>query len=266
MLRDTKFMGSLDGQIESSKQGFKLLALHFGSTHVPKSRFIKLKVPLLPSLKERLAPGIEDRMPEEVFVRALVQERIEEFEDGEVRSLSGFYANEPSEVFVERTLDHVFPGRQSHAEVHPYVREHPEERAQLIDFTQCAIRYSEDTGKILDVGGAGNIIMRKKDGATDYLLVDAMFPITWQNWLDRAHDNFLAYLRSPDAFELKRQFINIINSTNYVRFVNHLADSLDIPERLDYFSDIDAEKQEGLKGLLKESLAAWHERRKQAVD
>lgn len=258
---DTDFQSQVEHRLESSRKGLALLRTYFGKEHVPKSRYTKLRIPLLPSLSKRY--GIEDTasMPSEIEVNALIQERIPEFESGEFHSLKRFHKGESETDFVNTTFDGVFPAPGSFKEDHPYVLAHPDEREAIIDFIQSAIRYSEDTGKILDVGGSGNVILRKINGAWDYVLVDAMFPVTWQNWLDRAKDNFESYLKKPESFDISKQEANIINSTNYVCFINHMAHSLGLPERLDYFSDIPESEREKLKGLFEKSLVAWRARK-----
>ncbi len=56
-----------------------------------------------------------------------------------------------------------------------------------------------------------------------------------------------------------RQASNIINSTNYVRLINDLALSVEIPERLDYFQIQESDFPK-IETFLRKGLEAWKKR------
>jgi hypothetical protein len=48
--------------------------------------------------------------------------------------------------------------------------------AVLKDFTERTMAYSQETGEILDLAGADNVTVFRKDGTWRYRLVDALYP------------------------------------------------------------------------------------------
>lgn len=105
-------------------------------------------------------------------------------------------------------------------------------RKSVEEFVRKAIRYSQETGKIIDIIGAQNAFINFND---DIVLHDALYtensPI-----LEGAAKLFhkIAAGKQPTAQEWYT-VNDLANALNYVRGINAIAHALGMPDRLDIF-------------------------------
>lgn len=276
-IADPEIQERIREQIELEKKGYAVLQEYFGREHVLPSRHAVIKVPLTASIREQY-PLEAARIPEETYVVSLIQQQVPEIRDGSALSLTAWYANEQSSAYGEEMIRALFP-RASETrtptevlesfppgKVRDILRTMPETHAAIIDFVKRACRYSQETGKVLDVAGHDNVVLCQREDQWEYLLVDALSPVLRKNWLDSLRENLKAYVSDPDSFDAERivqEMGNVINSTNYVRFVNSLSEFFNLDERIDYFSsDISPESFNQVRRALRQFQQAWKVRKR----
>lgn len=106
----------------------------------------------------------------------------------------------------------------------------PDIKGALGDYVRRAMRYSVDTGEIIDMAGGGNVLLHKDDdGQWSPFLMDALSPPELNLDLVRQAAAMIKHGQGMDV----RTRANALNVINYVRFANALAILSDVPERLD---------------------------------
>lgn len=102
------------------------------------------------------------------------------------------------------------------------MRSDSELRDTVRDFVGKCIRFSEDTGEIIDFIGKDNIIFFKKNGHWTYKLLDPLFPF-YDHVLEEAREIFVA-TKGEGARDMDNEKMNkIMQAALYVRMVNGLA-------------------------------------------
>jgi hypothetical protein len=107
-------------------------------------------------------------------------------------------------------------------------------RAALRDFVTRTFRYVNETGEILDLADVHNVTVFKNDGAWSYRLIDALYPAGPQG---KRTAMFLD-ARKAVAKAAARKKLNdgqknkLLNTVNFVRFLNGLARTVGIGEQL----------------------------------
>lgn len=100
-------------------------------------------------------------------------------------------------------------------------------KAALRSFADTCIRYTEDTGEILDLVGPDNArIYQDSESQWKTILLDALSP--GQEWI-RAREAIRAMQRGLDA---RGESVTMANALNYARFVNALEIGVGGKERL----------------------------------
>lgn len=87
------------------------------------------------------------------------------------------------------------------------------------DFVENAIRYSEETGEMLDIVGEKNVSFYKKDGKWTYTLIDAKYPM--RGSFEKAKE-VLGRFQKGEMMSRQDQG-DILNMLSYIRSINLLA-------------------------------------------
>jgi len=107
-------------------------------------------------------------------------------------------------------------------------------KESLKDFVEKCICYTEETGEFLDLAGSNNVIFTKKDHKWSYRLLDALYPIG--RLVKKAKS---AFLKISVGNELTKEDKNyLLNTLNYVRLINGLADLLGIHKRINIVPEV----------------------------
>lgn len=242
-------------RINQYQQQLNTLTEHFGRTHVAKGRFIKIKIPLIPTLLGEL--GLKgDDLPAEAYAVAMVQERLDGVDDNE--SLQAWYPrSEEPDQFLEHTaiavLNPSLTSTLHDIDVNSNIRE----------FAETAIRYSSETERILDLAGAGNVSLytNPDTGVQTYKIVDALFPVTWEKFIHEFKSDVQAYLNNPEDFSIEDRTSRIINTINYIRYINELAASTASNERLSVIPELTPEQSEKVKELIGKVHSTYRRRK-----
>lgn len=106
-------------------------------------------------------------------------------------------------------------------------------RNLLTDFVRRAIRYTNETGELLDLAGFDNVpLWREPDGAWNYRLVDALYPGYVNGGKLELSREALRRAVAGEKLEDEHRY-PLLNAVNYVRLVNGLAAYLGEVERIE---------------------------------
>lgn len=252
---------TVEGRIKESNEGLSMLKKYFGKERLPDSRYVKIKVPVFPSMLR--GTNLEgDETLSEAYAVALVQSKIDGFEEKE--SLHTWYAkSESADEYLRNTLSCLFPEEENIYPNHNTAQENQEyeSRTEAVrDFVIKAIKYSNETGKILDLAGQGNVLLQDKDGKHDYMLVDALFPATWEDSLDEIRSDFIKYINNSDEFSVNNRSQRILLTLNYVRYINEIAESVGVLDRIVVTPDKSKLTKEKITELISRSIDLYKSR------
>lgn len=239
-------------------------------------RYIKFKVPvtqefLLQVAKEsgeELSKEQIDRLPIELYVVALVQEKSTELAlDTSVSMFNEGYAFDTVEPH-ESWSSFLFRDEQQYTENGLLSEEKVPDEVEAVcqDFIERALDYSNVTGRILDIIGQNNIILYKDEqGMLSYSLIDAVYPEHEQQSLVQ----FKKFVESCVASDIpcpesimKKNISLVINTVDYICKINREAGQHHIGARIDLFSKFtDAERQKALSVVL-QVIELWRSGRK----
>ena len=255
-IADKEVAKAVTDRINQYQDQLHALTEYFGRSHIAKGRFIKIKIPLIPTLLQELEVEGDD-FPTEAYAVAMVQERIEGVDDNE--SLQAWYPrSEEPDRFLEYTaraiLDPSFTAPLPDIDGNSSIRE----------FAETAINYSNETERILDLAGVGNVTLQtdEKTGVRTYKIIDALFPLTWKKFIHEFKSDIKTYLDNPENFSIKDSASRIINTLNYVRFINELAASTGSESRLSILPELSVEQMEKVRQLISEVHSIYRQRQK----
>ncbi len=244
-------------QMRENDERQKSLKQYFGSEHILASRASLQRVPVT---KEMLDEILKQKLPykvSSVWTIVTVQKRSrglhESIPDDQTFSLTGWY----SEISDERPEDYdevtnafvLRPSSSSSASVSPEAFAEVEKnqrldelmqrasldpllRSTLQDFTSNAIAYSQATGEIIDIAGMHNVTLYQKNGKWNYELIDHLYPE--KKLLEKSRAILASLKKDEEPTDSEKS--SLLNTVNYVRFVNGLATFLDLPDRLQLFA------------------------------
>ncbi len=225
------------------------LKVYFGSEHVPSQKGFLLKVPVTEDILRALYREAPPAMTTEAWSFVTIQKRVEALADPERLTLVCGYAEfnkETDQDLYRKVTEHYVFGKDPEK---PMCQEdmlavqHPSELATLLeraksdedlhtvlkDLVERIIVYAEETGEILDIAGQDNIILFKKDDAWTYSLVDARYPGE-SDMMERAK-SALRKISEGERIDSRESGI-LLNSFNFVRTVNGLAELIGVHKRI----------------------------------
>jgi len=239
--------------IASGVKRYERMREWFGKEHVLPQRRVIAEVPLtkeiIDELYENKSPGFIDK------VKAIitVQKYTKEVNDPEHLAIVSGYAEQggvPEKMYSKAT-QHLIFGKTPEQKIDQKellkvqstldlkklfsaLEKNEEIKKALKEFVIKAIAYSQETGEILDIAGHDNIIFYKKDhdkkeGAWTHLLIDAIYPGS-PDIIDKSKE-VLSAISSGQTIGVNEKII-LLNSFNYIRTINGLAEQLGVEERI----------------------------------
>jgi hypothetical protein len=261
---------ALRTQAIEARQRHAQLKEYFGQA-VLDEKVLRRQVPVTKDLLQSVAGGDQLRLKAasrleagkvyKLWTLVRAQERLPEaaLDPENSFSLNSRYAElskDFSELEYERLNADLVDGLGGKAEA--YLRDYPElaklvqrikaepQLAEVIqDFIERAVRYTQDTGEILDLAGKSNVRLYKEGETWKMAMPDPSAPERG-SW-DKANLALLAVSRGeplpPDRLG------SILNSLNYARLLNALASVTHAPKRLRFANDIAEDSVEFLNSL-----------------
>jgi len=241
---------------------------HFGPEHALEQSSHYLKVPVNKRLiSEVYARHRKGTTPpsemlnfegNESWSIVSVQEKCPELSDPNRMSVTSGYAetreeaNKPDfqDTYRQVTQETIFDTKskgtvipEDLARLHPRLekplfaaKDDPEFRDCLKDFAKKSIQYTLDTGEALDLAGQDNVIFFKNsEGKWSYKLPDALYPSPPLNSEGKVKEvqDIIAHASTDGVNALNNGERNVLmNTVNYVRVVNGLANWLGVEERI----------------------------------
>src|SRR3989344_672074 len=223
---------------------------YFGAEHVLPQKWFTIKVPL----PDGLLPLIYERNnqkppanPKEAWATVSIQRRAESLSDPEsepfvARANSSQINPENMQNFKDVTNHLIFKFQDAGIAKETFLKtqfhhitslvahadSNPDLQRVLIDFIKRAITYSKQTGHILDLAGLDNVVFYRQGDGWSYQLVDAIYPGAYKvsetrEYIAAIADGTFAVAMAP----------NLINTLDYARTLNGLAELYGIEDRLD---------------------------------
>jgi hypothetical protein len=108
-------------------------------------------------------------------------------------------------------------------------KEDPALAESLKEVVERAITYTRETGEILDIIGQDNILFAQIDGKWTYRIIDGLYPRN-PKMIDDAQAAILKLSRGAGVDEVEQNIL--MNTFNYIRTINGLAEQLHIKDRI----------------------------------
>ncbi|MDQ7815226.1 MAG: hypothetical protein RDU25_05500 [Patescibacteria group bacterium] len=230
---------------------------YFGFNAVPPQRFVIKKLPVTDSLimalkAERLVQGMD--LPKELPVWTCVQRKIKKPE-GQTYSLNGYYpeskvkfgrswSREDIETY-DAAHDVLFGGPLSELDQASQEKwvllEYPELlplwqakigdpvfKKELQQVVKKLIAYTQETGELMELAGAENLVLLKEKAGWQVKLFDAL-PMKGVSM--ESLRGITAKLKSGRSLTLQQRYV-AMNGLNTLRFINALALIAEVPERM----------------------------------
>ena len=140
-------------------------------------------------------------------------------------ALTGRYTTPPGREIISTILE-MYPDL---VELYTTIETDPDAKKAIVDFTKRAIEYTNDTGKMFDFAGRGNIFLSRQGDEWKLKMPDPSLPDAGAH-ADELR-TIISRLQSDEPFAINdgSRALNILNS---VRITNALAVLCDIPERV----------------------------------
>lgn len=252
---DSTVQEKIDARVEYFKHRQQELREYFGKEHCAPVRYVKMRIPTIPSFYDELPIEDTSNIPEELLVVAMVQERaLENFSEED--SVHTWYLKDDTDIYAytDYTTSALTEPHGPLARPKRPDLSSEETRTVIRDFVERAIQYTEDTGHILDLNGVNNVVLTQgEDGSLSYTLVDALIPAI--NWESVIHDvgAIIEKQKENEEEELTHSDKNKLRVTvNYIRFINELANATMSENRLDQLTSSDPETMTTLRNILKQ--------------
>jgi hypothetical protein len=249
---------------ESESTRFRALRSYFHSQHVPKQIKRLCSVPLNHKLQSMLFHG-DHRNAVRCFPAVVtIQDKVIGVgSKGSVDICSGYaeqggpppdpsrYKQVTSQLLAGHEVDigNVFLIQPMLQHVIRTLWNDPIFKETVRSFIVSAVRYSNETGETLDLAGSNNVFISKNASGYTCTLLDALYPGT-----SKLLPQFKEILSRVDAGETitSSEYGVILNTINYVRTINVLAQVTNVTERIVLFeSPEDAAKIDFLALLTK---------------
>jgi hypothetical protein len=253
----------MEDSIKLDREKYERFRSYFGANNVSPQRKFLMRVPVSKDIGRVVFPDM-DMPPEEAWTVVTVQKRAKElgpeyatrrhdigttyaerkprvtpeaYAETSARLFSGEPKGKRRENGVE-TMEEIVP---RNARLLSLAEREPGLKAQVIDFVRKAIKYSQDTGEIVDMIGRNNIAFvydTKPDGS--------------RVWRYKITDGFCAHpsdmgIRNAEyavsdlvdeGKTTEERLVCFMNVANYVRAINAMAEQLGIRERLRVFTGL----------------------------
>jgi len=262
-IADESVQTELHVRIESAKERDKELNKFFEQRNVLPQRYIKCKVPITNDIVIERAQGraeseelLKGVIPDELYVVARVQRVVKEFLNDD--KPKGMFSPGYQEL-LESPDSYLFPPTE-------IIERNDLSRDEKLkkDFISRAVTYSNVTGRILDLPGTDNVIYTGEGESRSYMLVDAVYPATWQKTLEEFRNFVNDYIVNksdiPQQMLEKKVYI-VLNASNYIFKINTAAATLGA-ESLRYFDNIRTEDHHIVEELIKNCGVIWQEKKK----
>lgn len=251
----------LEEEVALKNSSIRKLREYFGNEHVLRERRFIQSVPVSREMTEEIfskknffnrpKPNITEDVIE-VPTIVIVQEKIVLGEKTDSISVNyGSFAERNTQVDPEeyQRINQAFVGNEDiqHEQIQAAIemqnsygqgnldyivalaRSDSKIKECLVRFVKDAIRYSNETGNFLALAGKDNVVLQESDGNWDYLLLDAL-PISNMPGYEILRNCLMRFMSGE---QVKDEELNLSAKVlNYVRFINILAKSLGMNERL----------------------------------
>jgi hypothetical protein len=242
---------ALNEHLQDRRRRFSRMRSTFGEEHVLAQKQYLMQVPVTPELVDRLhggKPPAGAKDMKEVWTIVAIQPKAEEFSDVESLSItSGYLENQPIDPERYRRMTEALASEGGDAEftweeflaAHPWEKElfatlerEPDMAAAVGDFVGKAVKYVEETGETLDLAGAGNVALSKRNGKWDYRLIDALYPgFSRSKGIFTSAKEAIAKAAAGETID-EGEKSRIKNALNFTRTINALARKLGREEKL----------------------------------
>ena len=208
--------GAMDADIHAERLRFERMREYFGYDHVLPQRRYVIKLPTSPKLLAAVYGRAGAKPPEGVREAAAVltiQKRSEGLQDP--KSLTLVYRDGLQHPTARALLDAAGADEGL--------------KKALKDFCVRCIRYTNQTGEIIDMGMPDNVVFYHRTGKWAYEIVDGLYPQT-KNAIEsmrknRAKNEAGIQLTEDGAKDMQ-------NGSDYVQTMNSFAERLNLPDRV----------------------------------
>lgn len=247
---DPEFIPEIQEHLQNHRARMQRLTEYFGAAHVPRMREHLMRVPMTDAIIRSIhlgEPPAAAKGMREAWGIVRVQRRAPELADPTCASVvSGYAEQQPQEPdqyarvtrsFVDGDASAVCSVEDAHVLVSAPMRELLVRAANdgvlretLRDFVERTIRYTAETGEMLDLAGFGNVTVFQTDAGWSYRLVDALYPSA-RKTMDRVRE---AITKAAQGVPLdENETIIILNAVNFARTMNILAREVGVVDRID---------------------------------
>jgi|GEM_PF-932505 len=250
---------------------FQRMKSYFGKEHILGQAKILQKVPVTSRILAEIYEGQIPGPTDEAWTAITLQRRAEELQDAHRLNLVGGYAEIQPELtndaeYSSVTASLLDGNTKNSPTVQAFLRvqnndglndlvanaeQDADLKKVLCDLVQKVIRYTNETGEILDLAGNDNITVFQKDGKWTYRLIDALYPMEIDNVENtRKAIQKLAYDQVLDKDDQGCLF----NVLNFTRTINGLASYLGVQQRIEivpeHLRGIPIDFKAGLKEII----------------
>ncbi len=245
--------GFAENFLAQERRRHQELTKYFGVAHVPRQRSMLVQVPVTPEILEEVYQGPAPATLDQAWTLLSIQQRVPELVNPDGLSLACGYAEnrEQDSALYEQVTARAIQEREGSEPLTKEVffavqqkrllkktferaEKDPEFKTRLTECLEKTILYATETGEILDLVGEDNISFVKTEKGWTYKLVDAFYAGT-EKMVDRARE---VMQKASQGTEIDAKEKNILlNTVNFVRTVNGMAELLGMAERIHLVSD-----------------------------
>jgi hypothetical protein len=233
--------------IKKDAKRFSVMKAYFGPENVANQKKFLVRVPINNEILNQL---YEDNPPvqiNETWSVVTFQRLVEEFGIRDRLSLVSGYSEmqEVSNELYKEITDRLIFGVESDEPLNedkfldvqksPALRELLEKsktdeelRNLLVDLISKCIRYTNETGDILDLAGTDNIVISKLKGKWNFKIVDGMYP--GSDMISKVREALRKLSLKEELGQIHINFI--LNVFNYTRTINGMAEILGLKSRI----------------------------------
>lgn len=239
--------------LKEEAERYQQLKKYFGSEHVPSQKEFLVKVPITENILREIYEGEPPATTNEVWSIVMVQKRVEALSDPNRLAIVAGYAEQgevPEDIYKQATEHFIFSQNpdqkiekgqflqvQSHNDLRNLLEKADNDenlKKDLQDLVERMVAYTQETGEIFDLAGQDNIILFQKDGKWSFSLVDTRYPGE-SKMIEKAR---AALSKLSEGNELDEHEKNILlNTFNFVRTVNGLAEQVGVEKRINIVPD-----------------------------
>ncbi len=219
--------------------------MHDRNLDIPKKLVVPETMHLLCTLQRRIDLPKTDRVNIYSSYAELNKTILPEYYAEGHRLLAGPEAIGPVDLpSREKIILYIYPSLR---EVVAKLKLDQKLKKSLGQYVRQAMRYSVDTGEIIDMAGGGNVLfIMNEDKEWQPFLMDALSPSDLNFKLLKQSALMIKHGQELDV-HAKANTLNVIN---YIRFANALAILAGIPDRLDVPGMLEATSEAWYQGLV----------------